>query len=259
MYYFNLDFIYYLIYIFFRGIWNFFTFGANLENGGSDITILDLIRYFTNSNYSLSGEGIGAFSDGYSLFTPPNGFDSWGDTFSEALANWFNNFFSNPYCPTCPSFFDMIFGGINSLFWIGSILLIILFLFLKDKENRLKKLEWEKFEVVFEKEDGEKGNYKSEQWDKILALLDTENPNDWKMAILEADKLLDSTLIEHNYTGLDLGSRLKSADFETIQNAWEAHKVRNAIAHDPNYQLSKREAKRAIQNYSAVFNEFYYL
>jgi hypothetical protein len=52
---------------------------------------------------------------------------------------------------------------------------------------------------------------------------------------------------------------LKSANFDTIQNAWEAHKVRNSIAHDSHFELTKRETKRVIQNFSLVFNEFYYL
>jgi hypothetical protein len=71
--------------------------------------------------------------------------------------------------------------------------------------------------------------------------------------------LLDEILIEQGFTGTNLGERLKSANFDTIQNAWEAHKVRNAIAHDPHFELTKRETKRVIQNYSLVFNEFYYL
>jgi hypothetical protein len=66
-------------------------------------------------------------------------------------------------------------------------------------------------------------------------------------------------LVEQGFTGTSLGERLKSAKFDTLQNAWEAHKIRNTIAHDSSFDLTKREAKRAIQNYSLVFNEFYYL
>jgi hypothetical protein len=66
-------------------------------------------------------------------------------------------------------------------------------------------------------------------------------------------------LIEKQYSGETLGERLKSADFASVQNAWEGHKVRNAIAHDPHFKLTKRETKRVVQNFGVVFNEFYHL
>ena len=257
----NLDFIYYLIYLFFRSIWDFFAgiFVGKPEAGEANINLIDLINYLTGSDYSIAGEGLTAMSDGYSIFRPPHGFDSWGDSWSEAFSNWLTNFMTNPYCPECSSFFDIIFGGWNSLFWLSSFLVLILFWFLKEKEEILKDLEWEKYEKVFEKEDVNSGNKKTERWQNILKLVESENKNDWRMAIMDADNLLDEILIEQGYSGTNLGERLKSADFDTLQNAWEAHKVRNSIAHDSNFDLSKRETKRVIQNYSLVFNEFYYL
>ena len=66
-----------------------------------------------------------------------------------------------------------------------------------------------------------------------------------------------------SYHGDDLGSKLRGAtkaDFKTLDQAWEAHKVRNDIAHDgSNFLLSQREAKRVINLYRQVFEEFYYI
>jgi len=260
MYYLNLDFIYYLIYLFFRGIWDFITFpfGRTPIKGDTNINLLDLINYFTSNDYGVAGNGLGVFSDGYSLFSPPNGFESWGNTFGEAVSNWLTNFFNNPYCLECPSFADMIFGGINALFWALIFLLFIFWLFLKDKENRLKEIEYEKYERVFD-QDEEGGGVKSQKWEEILALVNSNNINDWRIAVINADNLLDDVLLEQGYSGVGLGEKLKTADFSTLQNAWDAHKIRNLIAHDSNYQISQREAKKAIQNFSLVFNEFYYL
>ncbi len=261
MYYLNLDFIYYVIYLFFRSIWNFFAgiFVGTPKGGDENINFIDLINYLTGSDYSVAGNGLAAFSDGYSLFTPPHGFTSWGDSIFDSFSNWMSVFLNNPYCPSCSSFFDMIFGGINSIFWALSFLVLILFMFLKEKEERLKDLDWEKYEKVFEKDDVKTGNHKSEKWENILRLVESENPNDWKAAIIDADNLLDSILIEQGFAGTSLGERLKNSKFDTIQNAWEGHKIRNSIAHDSNFNLTKRETKRAIQNFSLVFNEFYYL
>ena len=63
--------------------------------------------------------------------------------------------------------------------------------------------------------------------------------------------------------GDTLGERLKSIDpdgFKSLQSAWDAHKVRNMIAHEGvEYQLTKREAKRVIDLYGQVFKEFQYI
>ena len=64
------------------------------------------------------------------------------------------------------------------------------------------------------------------------------------------------------YQGENLGERLKAiepSDFITLQAAWDAHKVRNQIAHETNFQLSKREVRRVIGLYEQVFREFKYI
>jgi hypothetical protein len=56
---------------------------------------------------------------------------------------------------------------------------------------------------------------------------------------------------------------LKNADpahFRTLQYAWEAHKIRNAIAHEgQDFTLTHREARRIVGLYEAVFREFEYI
>ena len=65
------------------------------------------------------------------------------------------------------------------------------------------------------------------------------------------------------FHGDTLGERLKNtskADFKTIDVAWEAHKIRNAIAHEgSDFLLSQRESKRIIGLYETVFKEFSYV
>jgi hypothetical protein len=96
-------------------------------------------------------------------------------------------------------------------------------------------------------------------WRKVQEHIQSENPNDWKIAIIEADTILDELVEKMGYPGVTLGERLKNielSDFTSIQDAWEAHKVRNAIAHEPAYQITEREARRIISLFEKVFKEF---
>lgn len=99
----------------------------------------------------------------------------------------------------------------------------------------------------------------TKEWDAVLKHIESDNPGDWRVAIIEADKMLDSLTKELDLVGEDLGERLKNASvhhFKNINNAWEAHKVRNRIAHEGlSYDLSYREAKKTIELYESVFKD----
>lgn len=103
---------------------------------------------------------------------------------------------------------------------------------------------------------------KNERWEKVLKYLESENPAEWKLAIIEADTMLDDLVKSLNPTGENLGERLKSiesSDFLTIQEAWEAHKIRNRIAHESDFQLSRHEVSRVIGLFRQVFEEFKFI
>jgi hypothetical protein len=101
------------------------------------------------------------------------------------------------------------------------------------------------------------------RWRKILTMVDSTNQNDWRQAIIESDIILDEILTKANYPGMDLGSKIRTAtpaDFKTVELAGEAHGIRNRIAHDgSNYPISQHEAKRVVNLYKQVFEEFYYI
>ncbi len=78
----------------------------------------------------------------------------------------------------------------------------------------------------------------------------------WRIGIMEADNLLLETLREKGYRGDGLGEMLKTASFKTIDLAWDAHKIRNRIAHEgSDFELTEREAKRAFVLYESVLRE----
>lgn len=97
------------------------------------------------------------------------------------------------------------------------------------------------------------------RWQAIKEKLHSDNQVDWQWAIVEADKILDEVVKQKGYPGENLGEQLKAADpagFLTLNEAWEAHKVRNQIAHEPGFQLDKRKAAFTISQFERVFKEF---
>lgn len=104
---------------------------------------------------------------------------------------------------------------------------------------------------------------KNEKWRQIEALSSSENPSDWRLAILEADIILDEIVTRMGYKGDTFSEKLKqveASDFQTLEQAWEAHKVRNRIAHTgSDFILTRRETLRVIDLFRQVFEEFHYI
>jgi len=100
---------------------------------------------------------------------------------------------------------------------------------------------------------------KKNKWQKIIEYVNSNNSSDWQLAIIEADAMLDEVLREKGYMGESLGEILKSLtkdELLTLEDAWEAHKMRNTIAHPPaDFQLNERETRRIITLFENVFKE----
>ena len=98
------------------------------------------------------------------------------------------------------------------------------------------------------------------KWELVGKHIDSVNQSDWKLAILEADIMLNDLLDSLQLPGDSIGEKLKSIEkssFNTIEQAWEAHKIRNSIAHEgSDFLITEREARRVIGLYKEVFEEF---
>jgi hypothetical protein len=116
---------------------------------------------------------------------------------------------------------------------------------------------------VDKKKEAEAATEQSIRWKKVTEHANSTNPNDWKQAIIEADIMLDQLITKLGYRGESVGEKLKRAtkgDFKTLDQAWEAHKVRNRIAHDGSaFDINEIEVKRVIGLYRQVFEEFYHI
>jgi hypothetical protein len=143
-----------------------------------------------------------------------------------------------------------------SLFGITIIIyaLVRMFEIQKDENGHLKHEIAEAMERRAHEENG-----RDPRWVRIERLMSSGSEADWRLAIIEADNLLEDLLDEKGVVGDTIGEKLKSlgaGGLSSLQAAWDAHSVRNQIAHEGlEYELSEREARRTIGLFEIVFRE----
>jgi hypothetical protein len=97
------------------------------------------------------------------------------------------------------------------------------------------------------------------RWKYILTLLESPNESDWRVAIIESDTLLEEAFRERGLVGNTMSELLeegKMNGYSSIQSAWDAHLVRNKIAHEGlNYPITQVEVRRVVRLYQNVFED----
>ncbi len=93
-------------------------------------------------------------------------------------------------------------------------------------------------------------NQIADQWERI-ELSATQGEHGLKSAIADADKLLDHVMKQAGYAGETMADRLKKAEanFTDKEAVWQAHKLRNVLAHEVNYDLVMSQGQHAIVNF----------
>jgi hypothetical protein len=152
-----------------------------------------------------------------------------------------------------------------------SVFLFIAIIITVERLKMVRRKEAETFDAKIDMgytpqvvQNNQKGDMEiARKWDKVLQHVESQNPSDWRQAVLEADIILGELLTKLGYKGDGIGEQLRratKADFATLDSAWDAHKVRNELAHSGSeYQFNQFDARKVIQSYRRVFEEFYYL
>ncbi|MBI4132427.1 MAG: hypothetical protein HY474_02230 [Candidatus Sungbacteria bacterium] len=99
-------------------------------------------------------------------------------------------------------------------------------------------------------------------WEEVMAKIESPNPSDWHRAVILADAVFDGALKERGLLGETMGDRLKQLDrtsFAALDGAWEAHKIRNRIAHEAAGVLAYQEARRAVLLFGEALRELGYM
>tara|TARA_Y100000310_G_C20552366_1_gene748732 strand:- start:34 stop:552 length:519 start_codon:yes stop_codon:yes gene_type:complete len=94
-------------------------------------------------------------------------------------------------------------------------------------------------------------------WQKILQRLETTNEAEYKLAVIEADAMLNDILLRMGFRGETLGDRLKTLTTAIIPNLNDvsiAHQARNNVVHDPDYRLTLDEAQKTLEAYETAFS-----
>jgi hypothetical protein len=168
-----------------------------------------------------------------------------------------------------PSFVVFVKSSVGLLVGLSiplSVALLLGIIFCVEKLKTIRRKEHEIFDLKVE------NSYETviagdadlaKRWENVQRHIESNNSNDWRQAIMEADIMLDDLLNKMEYKGDSIGEKLKrveKSDFETLDSAWEAHKFRNQIAHEGSaMEVNQYEAKRVINLYKKVFEEFYYI
>lgn len=95
-----------------------------------------------------------------------------------------------------------------------------------------------------------------EKWLRIMNEIDNHNQSSLAIGILNADRLIDEALRERGIPGETLGERMKNAKalFSDRQGLWDAHKLRNRIAHEE-LKVSARQAHSALNKFKTALKD----
>ena len=145
--------------------------------------------------------------------------------------------------------------------WVVGILLFIAAIYLRIRIVQVEEAGFAHRAQVLEQQRAQETHRGiNSRWDTIFTLAHSSQEGDWRRAILDADAMLSEVLDAHGYTGETIGYQLKQINplqFATVDLAWEAHKMRNTIAHlGEGFPLTERDVDATIDLYRRVFEEF---
>ena len=142
------------------------------------------------------------------------------------------------------------FSAVISAALIAGIIIVII------KTNWLG-LRVERFRHIVLKTNLPKEDAKKE-WAKIEEHFYKGDENDLKIAVIEADKLLEEALREAGVRGTTLGDRLKNIKTSQLPNldqVWQAHRLRNDIVHQSTFKLKRDLAEKALNIYEETLKQ----
>jgi hypothetical protein len=98
------------------------------------------------------------------------------------------------------------------------------------------------------------------QWQRIEQLFEQAGTEHTRSAVFEADKLVDQALRQGGYRGETFAERLRSAERSfshqaVYQGLWDAHKIRNAMAHELGFDLPKHAAGDCLEKFRRGLQE----
>lgn len=100
----------------------------------------------------------------------------------------------------------------------------------------------------------------ADQWKKLREDALTTPPTSYTSAIMSADALLDELLQEIGFVGNDVAERFGRLNNmglrqNVVNGIFRAHKIRNQVAHTPNFSINANDAEKVLDLYEAFLRE----
>jgi len=178
----------------------------------------------------------------------------------EYLFNQILRFFESIFSLSFSSQVGTIFIILLVMGVIMGVIGLIALIYVNVQLSELKEQHEEKIRrYIFDAHAKEKAGRPSDnpRWRQIIIYMQSARSEDWKLAIIEADSMLEELTTDLGFSGTSLGEKFKNVDpgdFPLLQQAWDAHKVRNAIAHQGmTYEISHVMADQTIKIYETIF------
>ena len=145
------------------------------------------------------------------------------------------------------SFFDELDINVQAIIWtvVGVlVVLVILLLFVRWAVRSVRRLLARRAHEL----DRE---LMRKRWKRITMLLNSPDAETAKLAIIEADNLLDFVLKAMHLPGETMAYRLKFAQnkFYELKRVRWAHTLRNSVVHEQDFRLKKSQATAAVNEY----------
>ena len=156
-------------------------------------------------------------------------------------------FFQSPWVRVSLLTLKILMGTIG-LFCIAFIIFVV------------AKTQWLKFNIVqdfneFWKFKPYGFRRREKQWKAIMQRLETNNQQEYKLSILEADHILDEILTKLGIGGVSVDERIQKIPPSMLpetEDLQATHQIRNAIVANPDYQISEQEAEKILETYGTI-------
>lgn len=133
---------------------------------------------------------------------------------------------------------------VTTLLAIGIVVLLVKMSFFSSKIKTARN-----FLFMVSVEEKEKV---SREWERLKTRLRRGGDAELRLAVIEADQLLDAMLKRIGFSGDTMGERLeriKPWQLSNLPEVWVAHKMRNRLVHEPQTHITPYEAETALQIY----------
>ena len=115
-------------------------------------------------------------------------------------------------------------------------------------------------EIIVEAfEDGKLSKNKiKKQWESVILDIESENPDDYKNAVISAEKLFNRVLKVANFSGDNVEQKLRKIPEGQLELkdeiVWSSN-LKEKIVNDPNFEVDPEEAKRAVNVFEKTLKE----